>query len=62
MISEEERLARALASQFYEGFNEGYCSAIGVQWHGSIENLVSRHWRAFLPPARKFLDFRGGEE
>ncbi len=45
-----------LAEEFYIGYNQGFCSAIGYVFKGSVEHLVDRNWRSFIDKAGKLKE------
>lgn len=38
-----EEIARKIATKFYIGYNEGFCSAIGYVFQGDVTALVERN-------------------
>ena len=55
-ITDSEQVARVLAEEFYIGYNQGFCSAIGYVFKGSVEHLVDRNWRSFIDKAGKLKE------
>lgn len=54
-MNEIEKIARKLATNFYIGYNEGFCSALGYIFKGTVESLVERNWRAFINDAKEII-------
>ncbi len=52
-MNEIERIARYIAKNFYVGYNEGFCSALGYTFKGDVTHLVNRNWNCFVKDAKR---------